>query len=223
MAISSLYVKKNYISQKSFLNHAHYTDKSRKIIEDKKDSDLLGIRCTDGIIRTFQGIYLLENLKAENGEKKRVKNADFVNYMRNHENTLPKNRRILTTRVCELEDKSRIVFYTAGTYNTREADFQSPRLNVLNSKDNIAYFKYLPSRISLAQKDTTILLESDDHARCDRLFFVGNNNIAQIMCEEKLDHESIFTTFALNLNTGKIKQIEKCKNNYKYKLITFCE
>ena len=222
MAISESYIKKMDIHEKNFLSHIHYSKKTKKAFFEKKDSDLLGIRCTDGIIRTFQGVYLLENTKAANREKMRIKNTEFVNLMREKEPTLTQNRRILSSRVCEFENKSRVIFYTVGTYNTRDADFQSPRLTVLNSKDNIAYLDFIPSIFTFGGKITYKLAESENHTRCDRLFFVDKKNVILLLCEEKLDYASVFTTLMVDLNNGSFKTIEKCKNDYKNGLVTKC-
>src|SRR3989338_2245694 len=106
MAFEPSYKKRLELNPKDafFPSLIRYTTESAKLLESVKDKYLLGFRCGDSFIRTSQGVYILENLKTDKKDKRRIKNQAFIEFMRNKEKDLPKGKKILTGKICEIED-----------------------------------------------------------------------------------------------------------------------
>lgn len=222
LPIVKKYEKSAEVPQKDQLNFIYYTNETKKLIEATSDSDLLDFRCSDSFIRTVQGAYVLENEKTEFGEKRRIKNLDFIEFMRNKEPTLSKDKRILSGRICELKDKTILLMYSIGAYNPKDADFQTPRLVVLNSSNNSAFLQVISQKPFAKIGSVMEIRESKDHVRCDRLFQISRAGIVYMLCEEKGNFVSSFFIYRINLKLESFEVLKKCINRYEKGLKIFC-
>lgn len=221
MAISKSYEKRMQIPQNDQLEFIYYTDRARKPIQKINDPELLGFRCGDGIIRTVQGAYVLESAKTALGEKRRIQNQDFIEFMRSKEPKLPPGKRILSARVCELKDNTILLFYTTGVYNSKDADTQTPRLVVLNSSNNQAFIQIISIDL-LRTNNIFEIRKSAEHTRCDRPFQITRDRALYILCEEKQDFVSSYFVYRLDLKNGSLAILEKCINKFQKGIETFC-
>lgn len=222
MVIPKGYEKRSEILKKNQLGFAFYTDRVKKLMQDIDESKLIALRCSDGIIRTAQGAYVLESEKTELGEKRRIQNQGFIEFMRDKEPELPPGKKILSARICELEDNTLLLFYSIGVYDFKEADTKTPRWIVLNSNDNQAFIQIIPK--SPAQKNAIFeIRESAEHTRCDEPFQVTRDYALYILCEEKQNFISTFFVYRLNLRDGSYEILEKCINRFQKGIETFCD
>jgi len=223
MGIPQRYEKRLGVAEKDQLEFTYYTDQTRKVLQAINDSELLSFRCGDGIIRTSQGVYVLESEKTALGEKRRIQNQDFIEFMRNKEPKLPPGKRILAVRVCELKNNVILLFYTTGVYDSKDADTQTPRLVVLNSSNNEAFVQVIPQGF-FARKDVMLVIkESEEHTRCDIPFQVTRDYALYILCEEKQDFVSNYFVYRLDLKNGSLTILEKCINKFQKSIETFCD
>lgn len=221
MAVQENYEKRAQVRQEDQLEFTYYTDRTRKLMQKINDQELLAFRCGDGIIRTVQGAYVLESAKTDKGEKRRIQNDGFIEFMRSKEPELPLGKRILSARVCELEDNTILLFYTTGVYDSKDADTQTPRIVVLNSNDNWAFVQVI--RKGLFAKDAVLKIrKSAEHTRCDRPFQITRNYALYILCEEKQDFVSNYFVYRLDLKNGSLTILEKCTNKFQNGIETFC-
>lgn len=222
MTIDTHYEKRAEIPQKDQLNFIYYTDEAKKLIETSNDFDLMNFRCSDSFVRTVQGAYVLENAKTELREKRRIKNFDFIEFMRNKERTFPPGKKILSGRICELEDNTIILMYSIGTYDSKNADSQTPRLVVLNSSSNNSFLQVISKGIFAKTESIMKIRESKDHVRCDRLFQISKTYIAHMLCEEKGDFVSSFFVYRINLKLESFEILKTCVNRYEEGLKISC-
>lgn len=221
MAISQRYEKRLEVANRDQLGFVYYTARAMENMKKINESELLSFTCTDAFIRTPQGVYALESAKTTLGEKRRVQNESFIEFMRNKEPDLGA-RRILSARVCELSDKTILLFYTTGIYDTKDADYQTPRLIVLNSIENEAFLQIISPRPFVSPGKIFKIKESQDHTRCDRPFQITKNGILYVLCEEKQDFASSFFVLRINLMNGKQETLEKCVNKFQNGIETSC-
>jgi hypothetical protein len=215
------YEKRAQITQKDQVGTIYYSSEIEERLSEMDDLELFSFRCSGTFIRTVQGVYFLENAKTEFMEKKRVKNFDFLEYMRSREPHLPKYKKILSARVCELENQTLILMYTVGKYNAKGADFQPPRQVVLNSYDNEALLEVIPKN-RYAGKIGLNLYKSKSHARCDKLFQAARDGTFFLLCEEKEDYLSKFSVYSVNVITKDHKVLGTCINTYGEKIEAEC-
>ena len=216
------YKKRVQVRERDQIGFIYYTDIAKKILQKINDSQLLEFGCGDGIIRTVQGAYMLESEKTSLGEKRRVQNEKFIEFMRSKEPALPPGKRILSARVCELQDKAILLFYTTGSYDPGAADYQTPRLVVLNSSDNSAFVEVIKKGLFVKTDSILKIRESKDHTRCDNPFQIGKDRSLYILCEEKKDLVSIYYVYRINLNNGASSILETCINKFENGLETIC-
>lgn len=215
MAVPEIYEKRAKIPQKDQIEFTYYTDRAKRLLQMINNSELLEFRCSDGIIRTAQGAYLLESAKTAHGEKRRIQNQDFIEFMRSKEPMLPPGKRILLARVCELEDNTIFLFYTIGVYDSKDADTKTPRLVMLNSRDNESFIQIIPGGIFKIK-------ESAAHTRCDKPFQLTRARMLYTLCQEKQDLVSSFYVYQINLKDESSDILETCINKYDNGLKTSC-
>lgn len=222
MALSN-FEKKQEVLQKNLVNFVFYTDGIKKRMQEVNDQNLLDLRCSDGIIRSIQGVYVLENVKTAQGEKRRIQNQDFIEFMRGKEPSLPPGKRILSTRVCELEDKTTLLFYTIGVYDLKKVDSQTARVAVLNSNNNEAFIQILSKdSVEVGKPGIYRIRESKNHTRCDQPFQITKEGTLYILCEDKRDFVTSFYVYQINLVKQSSSILETCVNKYKNALETVC-
>ena len=236
LAIESSYKKRLEVNPKDtfFPSLIRYTSESAKLLNSVKEKDLLGFRCSDSFIRTNQGVYILENVKTSKKDKKRLKNQPFIEFMRNKEKQMPKGKRILTARVCEMENKTMLIFYSIGIYNSKSADNTPIFQTILNSVYNDAFVQIIPRLPSLRlgfsgqakniliRSRTFTIARSNGHLRCDEPFQLGTNNLLYVLCDEQQSKSANYFIYEVNLNTGITRLLRRCVNNFIDKLKTVC-
>lgn len=175
MAVPSSYTKRGEVTEKNIYSQARkYTEETKKILASTKEDELLGFACSDNFIRTTQGVYLLENIKTEKRAKKRIKNTEFIEYMRNKERILPKGTKILSGKICEMENKTIILMYSIGAYDTQSMDSARPNQAILYSYNNTAFVEVLAESF-FSTEQQFILARSKNHIRCDQPFQINRN------------------------------------------------
>lgn len=222
MAAKEEFVKRENVMQKDQANFLYYSDEAKKIIENVKESDLLGLRCTDSFIRTNQGAYILEHVKTDSLEKKRIKNFEFTEYMRNKEPGLPAGKKILSARICESEDKTLLMIYSIGKYNTNDTDALAPTQVILSSTENTVLIQII-SKSSQLNSSEKIFRESKNHLRCERVFQMTKNGIIYLLCEEKEDYLSTFDVYRIDLKTGRSELLKTCVNKFENEIEAVCD
>ncbi|MBI4091972.1 MAG: hypothetical protein HY427_02095 [Candidatus Levybacteria bacterium] len=222
MAAPERFEKKAKIQETEQLNFIHYTSRTRELLGKIPDSNLLSFRCSDGIIRTPQGVYVLENEKTPLEHLRRVQNQDFIDFMRSKESSLPPGMKILSARACELEDNTLLLFYTIGFYYAREADSLTAELVVLTSSDNKAYVEVIKGGF-FAKETMLRVRESKEHTRCDNLFQVTRDNMLYILCDERKDFISNYLVYKFNLKNGLYEILEECVNEFENGIKASCK
>ena len=223
MAIESNYKKRAKVNPNDtfFPSLVRYASESAKFLDSMKDNDLLGFRCSDSFIRTDQGVYILEKVKTNNRDKKRIKNEAFIEFMRNKERELPKGKKILTARICELENKTMLIFYSIGVYDSKTADNSSIVQTIFNSVYNDAFVQVFPKGKFIGSR-TFSIARSNAHLRCDEPFQLSANNQLYILCDEEQYRLSNYFIYEVDLNTGDTRLLNRCINNFINMLKTVC-
>ena len=236
MAIQPSYKKRLEVNPQDtfFPSLTRYTSESAKLLNSVKEKDLLGFRCSDSFIRTNQGVYLLENVKTSQKDKKRLINQPFLEFMRAKESKLPKGKKILTTRICEMENKTMLIFYSIGIYNSKSADNTPIFQTILNSVYNDAFVQIIPRLPSLRlgfsgqakniliRSRTFTIARSTGHLRCDEPFQLTSNNLLSVLCGEQQPKSANYFIYEVDLNRGTGKILRSCLNNFAGKLKTVC-
>ncbi len=221
MKMSEKYEEKLNVSNQSLdYGFTQYTDKTKKLL-DKNGNNLLGIRCSDGFIRSDQGVYFLEYSKTENKHTRLVKNEGFIEFMRDKEPKLPRGKKILTAKVCELENKTILLFYTAGSYDISLADSLTARRAIVYSENNTSYVEIIP-QLSIVGTKTFEIGKSQDYLRCDQPFQVGKTGDLYLLCSEEGDGISSYLVNKINLKNGVVSLMGRCTNTFINKSKTIC-
>lgn len=192
-----------------------------KFLNSQKDDDLIGFRCSDSFLRTNQGIYILENLKTNTKDKRRVKNQAFLEFMLKKEKDLPKGKKILTVKLCETENKTLLIFYSLGSYESKSADNTPITQTLFNSVNNEAFLQIVTAGNFLLS-DTFTITRSAGYLRCDKPFQLGAGSLLYLLCDEQLSKSASYFIYELNLNTGKNRILGSCLNNFAAELKTDC-
>lgn len=223
MAIAQNYIKRGNVPQKdSDFGFTHYTKETEQLLGTTQDIDLSGFRCSDSFVRTDQGAYILENEKIKNGLTRRIKNDDFIEFMRKKEPDLPKGKKILTGKICETENKIKLIFYSIGMYDTKTVDNISIRKVIAYSNNNNAFVQKI-SENPLNTQQTFEITTSKAHIRCDQPFHISRNNILFILCEESGNWISNYLVYSVDLKDGSLSVLGKCMNSFKDKSQTICD
>jgi len=223
MAIESSYKKRLEVNPQDtfFPSLIRYTSESAKLLNSVKEKDLLGFRCSDSFIRTNQGVYILENVKTSQKDKKRLKNQPFIEFMRDKEKQMSKGKRILTARICEMENKTMLIIYSIGVYDNKSADNTPIFQTIINSVYNDAFIQIIPKNILMRSRTFTIA-RSNGHLRCDESFQIATNNLLYVLCDEQQSKSANYFIYEVDLNTGATKILRRCANNFIDKLKTTC-
>ena len=223
MAIQPSYKKRLEVNPQDtfFPSLTRYTSESAKLLNSVKERDLLGFRCSDSFIRTNQGVYLLENVKTSQKDKKRLINQPFLEFMRAKESKLPKGKKILTTRICEMENKTLLIVYSIGVYDNKSADNTPIFQTIINSVHNDAIIQIIPKN-RLIRSRTFAIARSTGHLRCDEPFQLTSNNLLSVLCGEQQPKSANYFIYEVDLNRGTGKILRSCLNNFAGKLKTVC-
>ena len=221
MAIASDYTIRSSIPiQDPTVGHIHYSKKTKNLLDTPKDTELLGLRCSDSFIRTDQGAYILENKKI-GMYTRRITNDDFITFMREKERVLPTGKKILTAKICETTDNTLLLFYSIGQYDTKTVGNISIRKIIANSSNNSSYVEVISKNVFAAPR-TFEIMQSKTYLRCDLPFQIQKNNTLSILCREDADWISNYYVYEINLKNGAEKLLGKCTNSYKDTLHTTC-
>lgn len=216
------YEKRAQVQETEQLSFVHYTQKTKDLLSQVADSKLEPFRCSDGIIRTPQGVYVLETEKTPLEHLRRIQNKNFIGFMRGKESSLPAGMKILSARVCEFSDKTILVIYSIGSYESAEADTLTAELVVLTSSDNKAYVEVIKG--GFFSKETVLKIrESAEHTRCDNLFQATTDNTLYILCDERKDFISTYFVYKLNLGNGSYEILEECINEFQNGVKASCK
>ncbi|HVF69610.1 MAG TPA: hypothetical protein VNA13_03530 [Xanthomonadales bacterium] len=222
MAFESSYKKTAEVNEKNLdYGFTQYASRTTSLLSETKDDDLLGFKCSDSFVRSNQGLYLLENTKTANRSKKRIQNKEFIEYMRNKDRTIPKGKKILSGKICELENQTILLFYSIGEYDNKSSDKARPADVILYSHNNQAFIEILPRGL-FVRSSSLETASSKDHMRCDQIFQINRKQKLLIMCEEASDWISNYFTYHVDLRSGKIEVLESCMNKFEKKLEIVC-
>src|SRR3989344_5069926 len=85
MAFEKNYKKRAIIDTKDdfFTSFTRYSKESKRFLDSFEDAELVAFRCSDNILRSIQGAYILKNAKTERFYRRTIKNNDFIAFMRN--------------------------------------------------------------------------------------------------------------------------------------------
>jgi hypothetical protein len=221
MAISPNYTKSAKISDKDpSYGVTHYTDKTKNILGRADKNALLDFSCSDSFYRNIQGVYIFDNLRTDQMHVKRIKNDEFIEFMREKERSLPRGKKVLAGRVCELSDKTVLLFYSIGAYDTKLADSTTTRKAIAYSTDNSAFLEILPKGLLNFNRNIEIG-NSQNYFNCTQPFQLTKQKLF-VLCEEEKEWESNYVVLEVNLTNGKITVVEKCINRHRDKLETKC-
>lgn len=198
-----------------------YQDKTKKLLSDIKGSELLEVSCSDSFYRNVQGVYIFDNLRVGQMHFVRIKNEDFLEFMREKEGTFSDGKKILTGRICQLSDKSILLLYSVGVYDLKLADTTNVRKAITYSWDNSSYVDIISKNV-IAGKKTIKIAESESNVQCYSIFHLTTNRELFLLCEELGDWQSNFYVKKVNLASGRVEILEECKNRHKEKLETTC-
>ncbi|GEM_PF-4861117 len=213
------YNKKLLVNEKDvYYGSTLYTQKTKQLLADTNKETLIGIRCSDSFLRNDQGVYILENMKANFKNTRRLKNKEFIEFMRNKERELPKGKKILTARICETEDKTLLLFYSIGKYDIKTVNSTSIRKTILYSTKNNAFVQIIP-KAPFAPPQIFEIAQSEAHIRCDKPFQFNKTYHLTVLCTEEENWISTFFVNQINLQNGKTFILEKCVNTFKERLI----
>jgi len=223
MAIESSYKKRLTVNSKDifFPSLIRYSQKSRRLLSRIKDKDLIGFRCSDSFIRTNQGVYILEHAKTSQKDKRRIKNQAFIEFMRNKEKELPQGKKILTARICETQNKTILIFYSIGVYDTKVADTTPIVQTIFNSINNDALVQVIPYTFFLKSPTFTID-RSNGHLRCDEPFQITAKNLLYILCDDQQLKSANYLIYEIDLKRNTTKVLGRCENNFANELKTVC-
>ena len=224
MGVEANYKKRLTVKPRDifFPSLVRYSSGVLNYLNSQKDNNLTGFRCSDRFLRTNQGVYLLENLKTKTKDKRRVKNQAFLEFMLKKEKNLPQGKKILTVRLCESENKTRLIFYSIGSYDSKSADNTPVSQTLYHSVDNEAILQLIPKGIFPLSGSFTIT-RSDGYLRCDEPFQLGTDNRLYLLCDEQLAKSANYSVRELNLGTGKSRVLGKCLNDFTEELVTDCD
>ena len=214
LAMETQYKKRAAISQinKSY-GSTQFAQKTNKLLTETKDQGLSEFRCTDSFMRNDQGVYIFENIRVNNKLMQRIKNDDFIEFMRSKEPNLPRGTKTLTGRICELKDQTLLLFYSIGQYDANPADASiSIRKLIAGSTNNKAYLDVFPKNRFYAKKSFEIA-SSVAHVRCDQSFYIKRNSLL-VLCEEEIELNSNYFVFDISLKNGSTKLVEHCSNKF---------
>ncbi len=223
MGVSEDYIARHSVDVRHpiFLSVIKYTSESAKILTDVKESDLLRIRCSDQLVRTDQGVYILKHLKTQARQKRRVTNNQFIEYMRKKEPYLSPGKKVLTVRACENNVGLMFMLYSIGEYDKNIANKSSIHQVIYNSKNNEAYVEVFRSGI-FAKNNLYKIEASKNHLVCNEIFQMRKYDVLSILCSEESEAASVHKLYDLNMNDGSKMLVAKCKNGYPPNIGTVC-
>lgn len=202
-------------------NFTQYTDKAKGALSKITEASLLGFSCGDRLIRTDQGVYIFEYLKTPEGHIRRIKNKEFIEFMREKEKHLPRGKKVLTAKICELTNGNILLFYSIGRYSIELADSLTTRSAIAYSDSNESFVELLPKGALSAHKIVKIG-DSTDHLTCDTLFQLSKGYELFLICQEDQDFQVNFSVVKIDLRNGRTSSLERCSNKYEKKLETLC-
>lgn len=223
MAFTENYQKKANISQNDdfFRSYTRYDESAKSYLNSMDDSKLREFRCSDNILRTNQGAYILKNAKTDQLYRRRIQNTDFINFMRKKEYSLPIGKKILTARICETEDKMVLLFYSIGSYDSANVDNNTILQTIHDSTNNETFLQIIPSEIFTPSKHYRIA-QSDAHVICEEPFQITKTNLLYLLCNEEISRKSNYFISELNLTKGDVRIINKCSNEFTGEIRTTC-
>lgn len=196
-----------------FTSLVRYSSESARLLNSVNKANLIGFRCSDNLIRTDQGVYILRNVKTDQNQKRRITNTNLVEFMRNKEKSITSGKKILTARICELEDKTLLIFYSTGVYDIKSAESSPIYQTIYNSDHNDAYIQIFSQERIFGSRTYTIA-KSQGHLICDDPFQITTTGILYLLCDEELEKSSNHFIYEMDLNIGSSKLFKKCLNNF---------
>ncbi len=218
---STAYSKRALIPEKNPYKAITYNQAVKNSLDNINDSELLGFRCTDSFIRNNQGVYIFENKRINYKHTSRIKNNEFLEFMREKERKITKGKKILSGRICETEKGTILLFYSIGEYSVKTADSTSIRNIINNSTNNLAFLQIIPNNF-WSPMDIFIIGKSLNHLRCDQPFQIGKQNELFILCDEEKLLQSTYTVNQINLKSKKNTILNRCINRFGDKLESIC-
>lgn len=222
MALSNLTKKFDIQDKDSSYGFVKYNDKIKKLLDNIPDDKLTPVACSDSFYRNVQGVYIFDNLRVGQVHFVRIKNEEFLEFMREKEGTFIGGKKILTGRICELADKTILLFYSVGIYDLELADTTTVRRAIAYSEDNTAYIDIIP-RKSLLMKRTLKIAESENNIHCHSIFQLTNGRELFLLCEESKEWHSNYFVKKISLKNGKAQVLGSCLNEHRDKLKTICD
>ncbi len=198
-----------------------YQDKTQKLLSNIGDEDLTEISCSDSFHKNVQGVYIFDNLRVGQVHFVRIKSEDFLKFMREKEGTFSNGKKILTGKICELKDKTILLFYSSGIYDLEFADTTNVRKAIANSWDNTSYVDVIPKNPIFGRRALKIA-ESENNIFCHSIFQLTDSHELFLLCEEKRDWQSNFYVKKVNIASGKVELLGACLNEHRDKLKTVC-
>jgi len=224
MAFQNQYLKKPLVSQNDdfFTSFIRYTDSSKKLLTSVNEESLIALRCSDNILRTNQGAYILKNAKTEKTYRRTIKNTDFIKFMRNKEYSLPHRKKILTVKICETDNNTVISFYSIGEYDSKNVDNNTILQTIHDSTNNEAFVEIISNGF-FPKAQLFKIAQSKVHIICDEPFYLTKGKMLSILCNEEFSNLSSYLIYEVNLNTGNSKLLKKCSNKHGLKIQTICD
>ncbi|OGK41962.1 hypothetical protein A3A74_04665 [Candidatus Roizmanbacteria bacterium RIFCSPLOWO2_01_FULL_35_13] len=224
MAFEKNYKKRAIIDTKDdfFTSFTRYSKESKRFLDSFEDAELVAFRCSDNILRSIQGAYILKNAKTERFYRRTIKNNDFIAFMRNKEKTFPPGKKMLTSRVCETENKTILLFYTLGKYDSSNLDNNTILQTIHDSTENEAIVQIIPANFVFGTGLHNIS-RSRANLICDEPFHIGKNDLLYILCTEEFPKSSGYYISEINLNTGSSRILKKCLNLHGTEIKTTCD
>jgi hypothetical protein len=227
MAVSNNFEKRPRLDTHESFKYSivRYDGGSEKLLFKVNTTQLTGFRCSDYFLRFAQGIYALENIETKDGFLRSVKNKEFINFMIAKDKKFPVGKKILSARVCETENRTLLLFYSIGTFNSKQADIDPIRTLIFRSTDNEAFVHVL-SKNPLARREFRLGV-SDHRLRCEDPFQIENERYLYILCGDHYEKtvSDFYANYFVNrvdLVNGKIETLRTCRNTYFKKLKTVC-
>lgn len=219
------YLKKNYIPDELIPTSPENRFDIKETLMKYSNANLIGIRCTENIIRDKQGIYYFEDSTKKIYDK-RAKDQDVIKVLNFVGKKLPHKKKLMNTRLCEMETGKIIVVYTAGDYtpSTDPRAGSNPLWDFTFSKENVIFIKVINPK-NLFERTRTVAVQNakNSYLNCSRPFALTKDSNLIVECREIGDYIFNYFDYQINLQTGKIEIISKCLNIYKDKWSISCE
>ncbi len=210
------YIKRSFYKDKIITTSPENKFDTKKTLSEVKESSLIGIRCTENIVRNEQGVHYFGDSETRRYDV-RVKDEQIIKILRYLEVNLPQQKKPMNTRLCEAEDNKIIALYTAGDYSITS----DPRAgnNILwafaFSKNNVIFTKVIdPDNLFKKTRTTTVQKSENSYLNCNRPSQLTKNYTLYIECREIGERTFNYFTYQIDLQKGTIKVMGKCLNSY---------